>query len=89
MVLAVSPLHMVLAALPSLGAEALTLAKETALVRWAVLYADTIDLISPTGSLLSVSDRRTAEHGRGGFERLHIVTIGRRFTGSGWKKANS
>jgi hypothetical protein len=47
---------MVLAALPSSGSEALTLTKETALVRSAVLYADTIDLISPTGSLLSSID---------------------------------
>ncbi len=56
MVLPVQPLHMVLAALPSSGSEALTLTKETAMVRSAVLYADTIDLISPAGSLLSSAD---------------------------------
>lgn len=56
MVILMQPLHMVLAALPSTGSEALTLTKETALVRSAVLYADTIELISPAGSLLSSVD---------------------------------
>lgn len=56
MVTSVQPLHMVLAALPSSGSEALALTKEMALVRSAVLYADSIDLISPTGSLLSSVD---------------------------------
>lgn len=51
-----SPLHMVFATLPASNSEDLDLSREVALVRSAVLYADTIDLISPTGSILSTAD---------------------------------
>lgn len=51
-----SPLHLVLAALPGPNSEGLDLSREVALVRSSVLYADTIDLISPTGSILSTVD---------------------------------
>lgn len=53
MATSLSPLHMVLATLPVSNSEGLDLSREVALVRSAVLYADTIDLISPAGSILS------------------------------------
>src|SRR5699024_4528817 len=56
MATSLSPLHMVLATLPVSNSEGLDLSREVALVRSAVLYADTIDLISPAGSILSTVD---------------------------------
>lgn len=47
---------MVLATLPVSNAAGLDLSREVALVRSAVLYADTIDLISPAGSILATVD---------------------------------